>query len=144
LKRSPNIPDAEIHSLVKILTDLDDMDFGAFLRLLRPKPQRRGTGAAPQPPRRKTVDPNEIVATLRAHLTDDDAFAAQIDLLHDQRGVTKPVLAQVFLRLFERTRGVPKKATRDELLRLISDERNALVRNEKMGQMLGRRIVPAE
>lgn len=144
LKRSPDLVDAEIHALVKILADLDDMDFGALLRLLRPNPKRAGHAAVSNSSKRAAVDPNEIVARLRAKLLDDDAFAAELDLLHEDRGVTKQVLTQVFMTLFDRTRGIPKRATRDELLRLISDERNILVRNEKMGQVLGRRIVPAE
>ena len=84
-----------------------------------------------------------IVDQLRSVFGDDDKFAAAMDRVRAQRSATKGVLVQVFYRLFERERGVPKTSTRDELLRLISDERHILVRNDKMGKMLGRGV-PAE
>ncbi|MBL8559925.1 MAG: hypothetical protein JNM47_14475 [Hyphomonadaceae bacterium] len=87
---------------------------------------------------------SSLVATMRSVFGDDREFERVLLTLDAQKSVTKQVLVDVFLKLFERTGGVPKKATRSEILRMILDERNIIIRNEKMGRMLGGRIVPAE
>jgi hypothetical protein len=136
-----NVSDQETEEafskFLRILADLDDMDIDAFFRRL--------TGAKAKPATTKTpFDERAALNRLRAAFSSDDSFHQEMTKLAKQRSATKPVLTRLFYSLFERTRGVPAKATRDDLLRLIEDERNISVRNEKMGQMLGRRIVPAE
>lgn len=134
---SPDVSDETFRQFLQILADLDDMDIEAFFKRL--------TGRATRPPPLKgSFDEKAVVAKLRKALNDDNAFHDEIVALGKLRAATKPALTRVFYVLFDRTRGVPSKATRADLLRLIEDERNILVRNEKMGQMLGRRIVPAE
>lgn len=131
--------DPTVNELLEILATLDDMNLEAFFRRLRGNVPK-GT----QPSSTAKVDVPQIVSRLKSAMPNDDAFHRAMDALAHQKGVTKLVLTQVFHELFGRTQGVPKKATRAELLRLIEDERNIVVRNEKMGQMLGRRPVPAE
>lgn len=114
------------------------MNIEEFLRRLRGEPKRAERASA------VAANPKEIVSRLKSALPNDDAFHSAMGHLAAQKSATKPVLTQVFYDLFERTHGVPKKATRAELLRLIEDERTITVRNQKMGQMLGRRVVPAE
>ncbi|HCK85302.1 MAG TPA: hypothetical protein DHW63_12525 [Hyphomonadaceae bacterium] len=99
---------------------------------------------AVKPKLRPPVEVDEIVSRLKSALPSDDAFHRVMDGLAHKKSVTKPLLTRVFYALFDRSEGVPKRATRSELLRLIEDERNILVRNDKMGQLLGRRIVSAE
>lgn len=113
------------------------MSIEAFFKRLMGQPKKTPVTAT-------AFDEMAALAKLRKALNDDDAFHNEMVALAKQRGATKPALTRVFYALFDRTRGVPSKATRGELLRLIEDERNILVRNQKMGQMLGRRIVPAE
>lgn len=129
----------QIQSFLVSLTEFDDMDLVDFFRRLR--------GERTRPARRPVaskVNVGEIVSRLQSAMPNDEAFHRAIDSLNKQKAVTKPVLTQVFYALFNRTKGVPSKATRADLLRLIEDERNILVRNQKMGEMLGRRTVPAE
>jgi hypothetical protein len=129
----------EIQLFLVSLAEFDDMDLVDFFRRLRGERKQ----PAKQPVAAK-VNVNEIVSRLKSSMPNDDAFHRVIDALNSQKAVTKPVLTQVFYALFNRTKGVPSKASRADLLRLIEDERNILVRNQKMGEMLGRRPVPAE
>lgn len=130
--------DAELRKFLRNLADFDDMNIEDFFRRLRGEAGPAATAQAP------LASVPEIVSRLKSAMPDDSAFHREIGGLARRKAVTKPLLTQVFYSLFERTQGVPKKITRAELLRLIEDERNIIVRNEKMGQMLGRRIVPAE
>jgi hypothetical protein len=140
LNRSPSgVAGAELHTLLEILADLDDMDIQAFFRRLRGRPT-----ASPPSDKRTVVDVNDLVISLRSAFEDDKAFARALDALRSKKSVTKQQLTQVFYQLFDRKRGVPSKATRAQILELIEDERHIVVRDEKMGKMLGRRIVPAE
>ncbi|MEQ1709709.1 MAG: hypothetical protein ABL864_15400 [Terricaulis sp.] len=120
------------------LADLDDMNIESLLRRLRGETKRADRPVV------TAANPQEIISRLKSALPNDDAFHGAMSNLAAQKSATKPILTQVFHELFDRTQGVPKKATRAELLRLIEDERNIIVRNQKMGQMLGRRAVPAE
>lgn len=120
----------------------DDMSVRDLILRLTSLSSRSAQAKGPQQPDVDIVQ--SVVDRLRSVFDDDDKFAAAVDGVRAQRSVTKAVLVQVFYGLFERDRGVPKSATRDELLRLIADERHILVRNDKMGKPLGRRIVPAE
>lgn len=139
IARSSVVPPGDaVNDLLEILANLDDMNIEDFLRRLRGEPKTATRPAV------VAADPKEIVSRLKSALPNDDAFHGAMNKLAAQKSATKPVLTQVFHDLFERTQGVPKKATRAELLRLIEDERNIVVRNQKMGQMLGRRVVPAE
>ncbi len=131
--------DALLRQFSEILADLDSMSIETFFQRLLGKEQKSAI-TQPKPP----FDQRAAVAKLRQTFRDDDAFHRAMTEIERQRSATKPVLTKIFYELFDRTRGVPSKATRAELLRLIEDERNILVRNEKMGQMLGSRIVPAE
>lgn len=109
-----------------------------FFRRLRKAPAplaAAGSGA---------VDLSEMISRLKSALPSDDAFHRALDTLARQRSATKSVLTEIFYGLFERTQGVPRKATRAELLRLIEDERNIVVGNLKMREMLRRHAVPAE
>ena len=124
---------------LEILSHHDDMNIDEFMRRLSAEPN---PSSAMSSSARSTA--SSIVVRLQAVFDDDQAFDDELDHISRQRSVTKLVLAQVFYDLFERTRGVPKGATRAELLRLIGDERRIIVRNERMGKMLGRRVVPAE
>jgi len=129
--------DENFRKFLRILADLDDMDIEAFFRRL--------SGAKAKPlPTKTPFDEQAALKNLKKVFSNDDDFHAAITALANQRSATKPALTRLFYSLFNRTRGVPAKATRDDLLRLIEDERNIAVRNEKMGAMLGRRIVPAE
>lgn len=130
----------ELREFLLILAERDDMNVADLFRRLRGKaPLLPGTGEKPPPP-----DPRNIVLDLQQKFSDDQAFAEAMRGLAKQRSVTRALLVQVFYSLFDRKRGVPAKATRPEVLRLIESERNILVRNQKMGEMLGRRVVPAE
>ncbi len=132
------VAEPEFSKLLEILADLDDMSIEAFFRRLR------GKTKMPPPPATPTLDVAEVVARLNEAFHDDETFEKELNRLRTQKAITKPILTKIFYDVFNRTRGVPKKATRDELLRLIADERNIVVRNEKMGKMLGRRVIPAE
>lgn len=136
---SDRASNSAIHKMVGILADHDDMSIVDFFRRLRGAPQRPVTTAAGG-----AVDLPEIISRLKSALPSDDAFHHALDALARKRSVTKSVLTEIFYGLFERTQGVPKKATRAELLRLIEDERNIVVGNLKMREMLRRHAVPAE
>lgn len=123
----------EINTLLKILSDVEDMNVDQLFARMQ-----RSSGSA------NSEAVNKAVSSLQSAFPDDDAFGAAIEVMTADKSITKAALVEVFYKLFDRTRGVPKKATRTELLRLIADERRIIVRNEKMGQMLGRRIVAAE
>lgn len=127
-----------IKALVTALALHDDMELDSLLRRL----SRRTKPAAPKPIAADIVD--EAVEKLRAVFRNESAFEAELNRVAKDRLATRSVLEQVFYKLFDRTRGVPKKATRVELLRLIENERTIIVRDERMGDVLGRRIVPAE
>lgn len=131
--------DEAFREFLRILADLDDMSIEDFFKRLLGKQKMPGTSAT-----KVAVNPIDIVNKLRPAFSNDEAFHREMDNIGANKAVTKPVLTKVFYALFDRTRGVPSKATRSDLLRLIEDERNILVRNEKMGKLLGRRIVPAE
>ncbi len=125
----------------------DAMSIESFLRTFRRAEEGRAapaasersmTGVTPAP------SSAAIVLQLETAFADDAAFGRAIaDIAGDKR-VTKQVLTDVFHGLFRRSAGVPSKASRSEILRLIEDERLILVRNEKMGALLGRRVVAAE
>jgi hypothetical protein len=125
------------------IADHENMAIEDFLKLFR----RAAPSARESAPSTPTKNPDqiaaEVVVGLRRAFNDDSSFEAEIERIEAMRAVTKPVLVKVFERLFERTDGVPKTAKRAELIRLILDERNILVSNENMGQLLGRRVVPA-
>lgn len=142
LERALGLSDGDDRVVKQFLTslaDCDDMAIADFLKYL-------GCGGLQQTPAPRTQppDPSEIVSRLKSAMPNDDAFHGAMNSLAGQRSVTKPVLARVYSDLFQRKQGVPKKATRSDLLRLIEDERNIVVRNQKMGQLLGQRVVPAE
>lgn len=92
------------------------------------------TRAAKKPAnQRPTVNVDGVVARLKESFLDDAAFGALIDDFRSQKILTKDAFAQVFFKLFERDRGIPKNASRDYIIRLIEDERFLLVKNAKMG-----------
>lgn len=132
--------DAPLQRAVKTLltrtAGQEAMSIVGFLRLLKSQPSTKRVAAA--------AAPSAIAQELKAAFDDDVAFERVLADLKSQRSATKAVLADAFNILFERSGGVPKKATRAEILRLIADERHILVRNEKMGRMLGRRVIAAE
>ncbi|NWG52738.1 MAG: hypothetical protein HXY28_03370 [Hydrogenophilaceae bacterium] len=122
--------DMSIQSLIRKLTGADP---GARKRPPQPVP-------APEPERVSSA-----VAMLKSAFQDDRAFEHALDEIASARKLTKPMLVQIFYALFNRTTGVPKSATRQELVQLIADERRILVRNERMSDRLRRgKIVPAE
>lgn len=131
--------DNAVRELVGILAQFDAMSIDDFFARLMGRKEE-----AVKPKLRPPVEVDEIVSRLKSALPSDDAFHRVMDGLAHKKSVTKPLLTRVFYALFDRSEGVPKRATRSELLRLIEDERNILVRNDKMGQLLGRRIVSAE
>jgi hypothetical protein len=120
----------------------ENMAIDDFLKLFR-RPARIEEPARRVPSKAPEQIAAEVAASLRRAFNDDTAFEAEIERIDATRTVTKPVLVMVFERLFERTDGVPKTAKRAELIQLILDERNILVSNENIGQLLGRRVVPA-
>jgi hypothetical protein len=134
-----SVSEPEFKALLATLANFDDMGIQDFLRRLS---KVASDTTAPKPDTKGVAD--AIVSRLRSAFSDDKAFDRTMDEVAAQKSATKAVLTQIFYDLFERTRGVPKNTTRAELLRLIADERRILVRNERMGEMLGRRIVPAE
>jgi hypothetical protein len=127
--------DDAVSILLAILADFDDMNIEAFFRRLGGK-SRNPTAPAP-------MSGGDVVSRLKSAFPNDDAFHNAITEIAAQKSATKPLLTQAYYDLFNRTRGVPKKATRADILRLIEDERNIAVRDAKMGRMLGRRV-PAE
>lgn len=151
LRDAGNLSEAErqvLHDFFTILERHGDMDISAFFDLFKPK-RRLTTGGTsrrridrlpPAPP--PTV--GEVVEVLETAFDDDKAFEKKLEEFASIKGVTKPMLKEVFKTLFDRTGGVSSKATRDELVRLIGDERNIIVRDKKAAAMLGRRPVTAE
>lgn len=137
-KDSPLGEEQLLSKFLRSLSDHDEMSIADFFRRLRAAPQRRARPAG------AVIDVSEVVSRLKSALPSDDAFHRAMDALSRQKAATKPLLTQVFYGLFERTQGVPKKATRAELLRLIEDERNIVIGNMKMRDLLSRRAVPAE
>lgn len=105
-------------------------DFFAFLR-------KQAKPAAKQ--RQPAASLDAIVSNLRAALSDDRAFDKQYEALVEDKGITKAALCDVYNKLFGAGRRIPSKATRNDILQMIADERTIRVRNEKMGGMLGRR-----
>jgi len=132
--------DAELAELLSaLLTKIDAHDGMSIQDLIR----RITASAIPKKKRARAsaegaavTDVASLVTRLRASFSDDAQFDRIMQELRSQRSVTKPVLTQIFMALFERQRGVPKSATRAELLRLIADERHIIVRNEKSGRRI--------
>ena len=137
-KSQPQNRDDLVTTFLQSLTDLDDMSIEDFFARIFAKPKTTTRGEKP------AVDPKALAARLRSALPDDDLFHEEVQKLRAQKAVTKPVLTKVYYDLFNRSRGVPSKATRSDLLRLIEDERTKLVRDGKMRDLLMGRIVPAE
>ncbi len=138
-----------VNQLVTILAPHQDMElqslFDLFRRAISPKLQTRAGG---QPDRagptvaKQTA--SEFVHALRTSFNDDAAFNRLISEAKPNRALTLALLKSAFADLFGRPGNFRSKATRDDVLRKILDERNIKVRNEKMGQMLGRKPVAAE
>lgn len=131
--------DAPLRNAVNLLErrfsgheDMAIEDFISFFRRPAPGPTPNSDLAS------------RIVRTLRAAISDDDAFHRELHKAAAMRGVTKAVLTSIYAELFGSSAGIPSKSTKPQLVRLIEDERLIRVRNEKMGAMLGRRVVPAE
>ncbi|MBY0564358.1 MAG: hypothetical protein K2P58_09240 [Hyphomonadaceae bacterium] len=138
-----------VNHLLSILAPHRDMELEKLFDLLRngfkPKRQARTAGQAHQPvERRSTLTASEFASALDSAFEDDAAFARLINEAKSNRGLTLAALKKTFSDLFGRSGNFRSKATRDDVLRKIHDERNIKVRNEKMGQMLGRKPVPAE
>lgn len=134
----PDLSEEMVTTFLQRLADLDDMTIEAFLKRVFKKPTAAARARAP------AVDTDLLVQQLRSALSDDDLFHDELQKLGAQRSVTKSILTQIYYVLFNRSRGVPSKSTRADLLRLIEDERNKLVRDGKMRELLIGRAVPAE
>jgi hypothetical protein len=120
----------------------DDMSVQDLIRKLTGAGQ---TNQAPPPAQPDAALVSDIVARLKDAFRDDRAFEREMNEIARMRKATKSALTRVFFALFNRTQGVPKSATRADLLQLIADERHILVRNERMDERLrGGKIVPAE
>lgn len=135
-----------VNQLVTILAPHQDMELERLFDLLRKafKPKRRGRTAdatTPVEPKQTAV---EFLEALHTAFEDDAAFAGLIRQAKSNRALTLAALKQTFASLFGRSGNFRSKATRDDVLRKILDERNIKVRNQKMGELLGRRPVPAE
>jgi hypothetical protein len=136
----------------RFLTTLEphqEMELEKLFDLLRngfkPKRRPRTAGTVSQPvERRATLTACEFSSALDAAFDDDVAFVRVVDAAKANRALTLAVLKKVFSDLFGRSGNFRSKATREDVLRKILDERNIKVRNEKMGQMLGRKPVSAE
>lgn len=136
--RHPGETDDAVTLFLESLADLDDMSIEEFFSRLFAKPKTR------EPSKKPPADPKALASRLRDAFPSDDLFHNEIEKLDRQKTVTKPILTKIYYDLFNRTRGVPSKATRVDLLRLIEDERNKIVRDGKMRDLLAGRIVPAE
>lgn len=130
----------EIYQFLGELSAHDDMELSAFLRLFKPKsrPPTQPSG------RERKVAPSvkDLAHELSQAFQNDNRFDAALAKIEVNKAVTKPVLVSLFGELFGTIDGVPKKATRSELLRLIADERLVAVRDAKATKNF--RPVPAE
>ncbi len=139
-----------VNRFLTTLAPHQEMELEKLLDLLRNgfKPKRRARPveqavAQPvQPASKKTAA--EFLSTLHSAFTDDVAFASAINEAKSNRALTLATLKKTFSDLFGRSGNFRSKATRDDVLAKILDERNIKVRNEKMGQLLGRKPVSAE
>lgn len=140
---------AEAKAVKTFLTQiaaLPDMNISDLFNLLR-RHHSNPTGASVSVSKPKTESPTtndtSVVSQLRDAFEDDEAFRTALDSVASDKRVTKPMLVSAFMVLFDRTGGVPSRATRAELLQLIADERNISVRDKKAGAMLGRKTAKA-
>jgi hypothetical protein len=138
-----------IKDLVTILAPHSGMELESLFDLLRKafKPKRRThatDGSARAAAFNAHQTPDEFVSALRASYEDDAEFARLVAEAKPNRALTLASLKGAFAELFGRTGNFRSKATRDDVLRKILDERNIKIRNDKMGQMLGRKPVAAE
>lgn len=152
LEGETSLSAAQRSAVNRFLTTLEphhEMELEKLFDLLRNgfKPKRRTrTAGQPSPPveRRSKLTASEFSSALDAAFDDDVAFARLINDAKANRSLTLSALKNTFSDLFGRSGNFRSKATRDDVLRKILDERNIKVRNAKMGQMLGRKPVQAE
>ena len=132
---SPDDPRAteEIYRFFTIVAQLDSLSIEEAGRMLD-LAMRAGLKPARTRPE---VDIAPVVTRLREAFLDDARFSAEMSKIKADKSLTKDSLRQIFYGLFDRTRGVPKTATRDYIARLIQDERFLLARNAKAGAERG-------
>ncbi len=137
-----------VNQLLIILAPHQDMElealFDLFRKAFKPKRARKADPARQTTPGGTKPTASEFLSLLRSSLEDDAAFARHISEAKSNRALTSAILKKTFADLFGRSGNFRSRATREDVLNKIRDERNIRVRNEKMGQMLGRKPVPAE
>ncbi len=137
-----------VNQLLIILAPHQDMElealFDLFRKAFKPKRARKADQSGQTPPIAAKPTAAEFLSSLQSSFEDDAAFGRHISEAKSNRALTVAVLKKTFADLFGRSGNFRSKATREDVLNKIRDERNIKVRNEKMGQMLGRKAVPAE
>ena len=137
-----------VNQLLIILAPHQDMElealFDLFRKAFKPKRARKASQSGQSPPTVAKPTASEFLSSLRSSFADDAAFSRIIDQAKVNRALTLAVLKKTFAELFGRAGNFRSKATREDVLNKIRDERNIKVRNDKMGQLLGRKPVPAE
>lgn len=122
--------------LQEILKSFDPRPFGEVLEML--------SAAAPVRQPKAKIDLADTVQSLRTVLMDDARFARAVADLGANRSATKAFLAEVYLALFQRSRGVRATAPREEIIQLILDERNILRRHGTLEALTRLDTVAAE
>lgn len=139
---------AAVNRFLTTLAPHQEMELEKLFDLLRkgfsPKRARKADPARESTPVASKPTAVEFVSLLHASFQDDAAFGRLINEAKSNRALTLAVLKKAFADLFGRSGNFRSKATREDVLNKIRDERNIRVRNDKMGQMLGRKPVPAE
>lgn len=116
------LPAQQRDLLLRVLNRIRTVDSSTVTKALRMLGLIEG-------PTRARLDIDSAVEVLRAALRDDQQFRTELARLSARREATKASLVAIYKQLYRRTSGVRSSISREEILQLISDERNILKRH---------------